>query len=145
MPGYGLEMNKEVVALAMVETAAGVENLEAIAATPGLDGIYVGPSDLTLGTQQGRLPPGLDREEPEMIELLKRIAKVCGDNNIKASIHCIAPEYAARAVEWGFHMTTVSGDARLMSGAAAASIGRFRELTGTGGGKKKAKASKMGY
>src|SRR5207248_1239212 len=67
---YGVAANDEVLAFAMIETAEGVKNLEAIAATPGLDGIYVGPADLTLGTQNGRLPPGFDREEEEMIELI---------------------------------------------------------------------------
>ena len=46
-------------------------NLDAIAATPGLDGIYVGPADLTLSLAQGRLAPGFDREEPEMIAALQ--------------------------------------------------------------------------
>ena len=129
MPGYGTQMNEQVVALAMIETAEGVSNLEEIAATPGLDGIYVGPADLTLGTQEGRLPPGFDREEPEMIELVQRIAKVCADNNIKACLHCGTPEYAAKAIGWGYSLTTVSGDSRLLAGAAAASVSRFRELT----------------
>ena len=130
MPGYGPAMNEQVVALAMVETAEAVENLEEIAATPGLDGIYVGPADLTLGTQEGRLAPGFDREEPEMIALIQRIAEVCGKNGIKACLHCGTPEYAVRAIDWGYSLTTVSGDSRLLAGAAAASVNRFRELTG---------------
>ena len=129
MPGYGPHMNDEVVALAMIETAEGVANLEEIAATPGLDGIYVGPADLTLGTQDGRLPLGFDREEPEMIELIQRIAKICADHNIRACLHCGTPEYAAKAIGWGYSLTTVSGDSRLLAGAAAASVSRFRELT----------------
>jgi 4-hydroxy-2-oxoheptanedioate aldolase len=130
MPGYGPAMNDQVVALAMVETAEAVANLEAIAATPGLDGIYVGPADLTLGTQGGRLPPGFDREEPEMIALIQRIAKVCAENGIWACIHCGTPDYAARAIGWGYSLTTVSGDSRLLAAAAAASVKRFRDLTG---------------
>ena len=129
MPSYGPAMNDEVVALAMIETAEGVANLEDIAATPGLDGIYVGPADLTLGTQQGRLPPGFDREEPEMIELIQRIASVCKANGIKACLHCGTADYAAKAVGWGYNLTTVSSDTRLLAGAAAASVRRFRELT----------------
>ena len=43
------EANGEILAFAMIETGQGMSNLEAIAATPGLDGIYVGPADLTLG------------------------------------------------------------------------------------------------
>ena len=44
-PGYGVEANGEVLAMAMIETADGVRNLEEICATPGLDGVYVGPAD----------------------------------------------------------------------------------------------------
>lgn len=126
MPGYGTSMNDEVLALAMIETKEGVANLQEIAATPGLDGIYVGPADLTLGTQDGRLSPGFDREEPEMIELIKGIAQACKDNGIRACLHCGTPEYAARANGWGFELTTVSGDSRLLAAAAAASVGAFR-------------------
>lgn len=131
MPGYGVAANDEVLALAMIETADGVANLEEIAATPGLDGIYVGPADLTLGTQEGRLPPGFDREEPEMIDLLRRIAAVCQKNDIRACLHCGTPDYALRAIGWGYALTTVSGDSRLLAGAAAASVAAFREKTGT--------------
>ncbi len=130
MPGYGVAMNAEVVALAMIETAEGVENLEAIAATPGLDGIYVGPADLTLGTQGGRLPPGFDREEPEMIDLIRHIADVCAAKGIRACLHCGTPDYAAKAIGWGYSLTTVGGDARLLAAAAGASVRRFRDLTG---------------
>lgn len=130
MPGYGVSMNDHVLALAMIETAEGVANLDDIAATPGLDGIYVGPADLTLGTQNGRLTPGFDREEPEMLEIIQRIARVCGDTGITACLHCGTPDYAVRAIDWGYRLTTVSGDSRLLAAAAGASVARFRELTG---------------
>lgn len=129
--GYGVAANDEVLALAMIETEKGVDNLEAIAATPGIDGIYVGPADLTLGTQNGRLAPGFDREEPEMIELIRRIQSVCKANGIRACLHCGTPDYAARAIGWGYDLTTVSGDSRLLATAASASIAAWREKTGT--------------
>ena len=53
IPGYGVAANDEVLAMAMIETADGVRNLEEICATPGLDGVYVGPADLPLGTPGG--------------------------------------------------------------------------------------------
>ena len=55
---YGAHANDEMLAFAMIETAEGMANLASIAATPGLDGLYVGPADLTLGLAQGRLAPG---------------------------------------------------------------------------------------
>lgn len=140
---YGLEANGEVLALAMIETKDGVKNLEEICATPGLDGVYVGPSDLTLGTQDGRLPLGFDREEEVIIGLLKHIQAVCKKNRIKASIHCGTPEYAARCIEWGYDMTTVSGDARLLAAAASATVKKWRELMG--GASTGQEAPKSGY
>ncbi len=127
---YAGRANSEVLAFAMVETAEALSNLDAIVATPGLDGIYVGPSDLTLSVTQGRLPFGFDREEPEMIAHFQRIAAACKANGIRAALHCGTPEYARRAVGWGYDMTTVGGDVRFLAQGASVTIERFRELTG---------------
>ena len=125
---YAAEANGEVLAFAMVETVEAMSNLDAIAATPGLDGIYVGPADLSFSLSQGRLTPAFDREEPEMIAALQQIVAACKKHGIRAALHCGTPEYAARAIAWGFDMTTVSGDSRLLAGAAQSSVQRFREL-----------------
>lgn len=125
------EANEQIIAWAMVETREALNNLDAIAATPGLDGIYVGPSDLTLSLFKGKYAAGLDREEPEKIEILKRISDTCHRHGIRSALHCGTADYAARAVEWGYNMTTVSGDARLLADAASASLRRFREKTET--------------
>ncbi|MBO0662013.1 aldolase/citrate lyase family protein [Jiella sp. MQZ9-1] len=130
--GYGLAANDEVLAIAMIETRDGVENVEAIAATEGIDGIYIGPSDLTLGTTQGRLPPGFDRDEPEIVDLIKHVLAAAKAKGIRAGLHCGSPDYAAMAIKWGFDLTTVGGDTTLLAKAAATAVGRWRELTGAG-------------
>ena len=140
---YGIAANDQVLAFAMIETQAGVDNLDAIAATPGLDGIYIGPADLALGTQNGRLAPGFDREEPEMIALIQRVIAACKANRIRAGLHCGTPEYAARAIGWGVDLTTVGGDTRLLAAAAAASVAEWRDLTGAPA--PQADGSKGGY
>lgn len=127
---YAAEANDEILAFAMVETAEAMRNLDAIAATPGLDGIYVGPADLTFSLHEGRLAPAFDREEPDMIAALRSIVAACKRHSKRAALHCGTADYAARAIEWGFDMTTVSGDSRLLASAAQASVARFRELTG---------------
>ena len=132
---YGAKANDVMLAFAMIETKEGMANLAEIAATPGLDGLYVGPADLTLGLAQGRLAPGFDREEAEMISALKEILAACKSNRIHAALHCGTPEYAARSIEWGFDMTTVSGDSRLLAAAAGASVTKFRQLVGQIGGR----------
>ncbi|MEQ9039160.1 MAG: aldolase/citrate lyase family protein [Silicimonas sp.] len=135
MPGYNVkDANADILAFAMIETADGVANLDEIAATPGLDGLYVGPADLTLGVTQGRLPPGFDRTEDEMLEVIKRIADVASANGIASALHCGAVDYAVKATGWGYNMVTVSGDVRLLAAAASDAVSRFRDLTGTDGG-----------
>jgi len=126
---YAAEANGEIVAFAMIETAEALSNLEAIVSTPGLDGIYVGPADLSFSLSKGRLTPAFDREEPELLDALKRIVAACKAAGLRVALHCGTPDYAARAIGWGFDMTTVGGDSRLLAAAAAASVARFRELT----------------
>ena len=127
-PDYFEGANAGVLALAMIETAEGVANLDAILATPGLDGVYVGPVDLTLGVTQGRLGPGFDREEPEMVEVIQRIARTARAAGRRAALHCGAPDYAAKAVGWGYDLVTMGTDARLLAEAAGATVTRTRSL-----------------
>jgi 4-hydroxy-2-oxoheptanedioate aldolase len=143
LASYYQSANDAVLAFAMIETAEGMRNLDAIAATPGLNGLYIGPADLTLGLSGGRLPPGFDREEPEMIDAIKEIRAAAHRNGIKACLHCGTPDYAARAVDWGFDLVTVSGDSRLLAAAASASVSKFRELAGEA--KPVAVAARGGY
>lgn len=128
--GYADEANDEILAIGMIETREGVENIQEIVTTPGLDAIYIGPADLTLGAKQGELPPGLDREEPEMVELIQSILKTAKGAGIHACLHCATPEYAAKAIGWGFDLTTISGDSRLLATSAAATVGKARALIG---------------
>ncbi|MDG4889963.1 MULTISPECIES: aldolase/citrate lyase family protein [unclassified Mesorhizobium] len=124
---YGQEANAQVLCFAMIETAEAVKNLAEIVSTPGLDGVYIGPADLTLGLTGMRYPTGFDREEPEMVGSIKKILDAAHGAGIRAALHCGSPAYATRAARWGFDMVTVSNDVRLLAGAAAASVKAFRE------------------
>jgi 4-hydroxy-2-oxoheptanedioate aldolase len=127
----------------MIETAEAMENLQDITTTPGLDGVYIGPADLTLGVTNGRLAPGFDREEPEMVSAIQKILAAAKEAGISAGLHCGTPEYAAKAIGWGFDLVTIANDVRLLAGAAAASVARARELIGSE--KAAAPAEKTGY
>ena len=127
---YGRHADEEVLCFAMIETADAMANLEAIVATPGLDGVYVGPADLTLGLTGRTYPIGFDREEPEMVEAIRHICARAHAAGIKACLHTGTPAYAARAVGWGFDLVTLSNDVRLLAGAAEASVAAFRLAVG---------------
>lgn len=133
MPGYGVAANDAVLAIAMIETAEGMKNVDEIAATVGIDGIYVGPADLTLGVTEGRLAPGFDRQEDEMVSRIKQIAAVCKAQDKFCALHCGTAEYAAKAIGWGYNMTTISGDVRLLAAAAKQQVSDFHALTNRSG------------
>ena len=130
--GYAAEANDQVLAIAMIETAEAMANLDEIVSAPGLNGVYIGPADLTLGISEGRLAPGFDREEPEMVDAIQRVLSAAKSAGIRAGLHCGTPDYAAKAVGWGFDFVTIANDVRLLAGAASSSVGKARELIGQG-------------
>jgi 4-hydroxy-2-oxoheptanedioate aldolase len=127
---YGQHADTEVLAFAMIETAEAMNNLDEIVSTPGLDGVYIGPADLTLGLTGRKYPMGFDRQEPEIIEAIQRVLKKAKAAGIRAGLHNGTPDYAAKAVGWGFDLVTISSDVRLLAGAAHQSIAQARKLMG---------------
>ena len=112
----------EGLCLVMIETRAGLERAAEIAATPGLDGIYVGPSDLalTLGLQ-----PTLRLEHPPVLEALETVRAACAEAGVIAGVHCLAaedvPEQAKR-----FAMVTAGHDLIHLKTALAAALATAR-------------------
>lgn len=64
-----------MVLLPMMETKTAVENMKSILDVEGIDGVYIGPSDL--GFSYG-LVPKLDRDEPEILKIYEKIIRECG-------------------------------------------------------------------
>lgn len=124
---YGAHADGHLLCFAMIETAEGVAHVDEIVTVPGLDGIYIGPADLTLGLTGNRYPPGVDREEPELIETIQRLLDRAHQAGIRVGLHTATPAYALRAVEWGCDLVTVANDAQLLAGAAHASVQAFRD------------------
>lgn len=119
--------NASTVVLAMVETPLGLANVEAIAATPGLDGIYIGPSDLTLAV--GGESPSDPAVAPQFDEALVRIREACEANGIAAGIHTDSGQIAASRLAAGFTFVTVSCDLVHLEQAAGAHLAVARGRT----------------
>jgi 4-hydroxy-2-oxoheptanedioate aldolase len=125
--GYQKTANDEILCLPMIETRGAVDQLEAILDVPGIDGVYVGPSDLSwaFGYQ-----PALDRDEPEILAIYERILKGTAERGLFAAIHCATPSYAVRAIGMGFRLVTVMNDCGLMLNAARAAVQQTRAEAG---------------
>jgi 4-hydroxy-2-oxoheptanedioate aldolase len=120
---YATHANDTVLSLAMIETRDGLDNLEEIAAVEGLDGFYVGPSDLSLALG---CTPKLDQEEAPVVEAIDRIARVAKENGKAAGIHNMTPEYALRMIDKGYSFVTIGSDARLMVTGTQDVLGKMR-------------------
>jgi 4-hydroxy-2-oxoheptanedioate aldolase len=118
------KLGGEVVCLVMVETREALERVGEIAATPGLDGVYIGPSDLALSLG---LTPTLEIMEGEHEAAVRRIREACHEHGIAAGIHAPSGEWARRHAQAGFDLITVASDAPLLRGAASREMMTARE------------------
>lgn len=112
---YPQHANDTIVAFAMIETAQALDNLDDILSTPGLDAVYIGPSDLSLALG---CKPTFDDLDPKAAEAVQHILARAQAHGVVAGIHNGTPEAALRRIAMGFQFVTVSSDARLMAAGA---------------------------
>lgn len=132
LDGYDPEAaNRGVLAFAMVETAAALEQLDAIVATPGLDGVYVGPADMTYSLGGGA---GVDFDWPPLADAVARIEAACRARGLVAGVHTGRPADAERLLAAGYRLVTVDSDLAYLTRGAAAVVERMRPLLTHGEG-----------
>ncbi len=103
---YARVANETVCCLVMIETVQALENLDAILSVPGIDGVYVGPVDLSLTLG---LPPRPDNDAPEFLDAIDLILAGCARHGIVPAIHA-DERLAAGWIARGFRMVTVGYD-----------------------------------
>ena len=119
--------NRETACLAMIETRRGLDNVDEIAAVPGLDGIYVGPNDLGLSLG---LPPMLTDHGQVLTEAIARVAEACARHGIVPGVAVYEPDAAAAVEKWRGHGYTLFGlpsDGYLLRRAADALLASLPE------------------
>ncbi|XOV86410.1 MAG: HpcH/HpaI aldolase/citrate lyase family protein [Pseudomonadota bacterium] len=114
--GYASEANSEIACIVMIETREGIEKLEEIVTTPGLGGVYIGPSDLALALG---LPPAGDTDNELHLETVGRILETCKQHKVPVGIHTGGLAWTQRRLEAGFNFVTLGSDAGFMMSAAA--------------------------
>ncbi len=95
-----------IAVVAQIETASAMQNLKAIALTPGIDAIFVGPGDLAASL--GHLGRPMAAQVQDAIRQIGKEAKELGK---PAGIVAGSPADVERYLEWGFSFYTVSSDA----------------------------------
>ena len=102
--------------MAMIETRAGLENLDEILSVEGLDAIYVGPADLALALG---CEPQLDPTEGSVVKAIEHIVARAREKKVVAGIHTGSPANAQKMIRQGFQFVTVSSDVRLLVAKAS--------------------------
>jgi 4-hydroxy-2-oxoheptanedioate aldolase len=121
---YATKSNEEIVVMPMIETAEAVKNLDAILKVPGVDGVYVGPSDLALS--MGAVPK-LDHDDPKVVEAQRTIVAGCKKAGLVAGIHNATAAYAQKMVSEGYQFVTLASDARFLAMKAAEEVNAVRK------------------
>ena len=94
---YSDWIDDQIFVAVQIETKQAVENAEAIIATPGVDGCWVGPSDLSLSL--GFHPSEMD-ERDEHAEALEMVLKACRNTGKIPGIAGVPWTTASRAPNW---------------------------------------------
>jgi 4-hydroxy-2-oxoheptanedioate aldolase len=123
--GYPQQAERELCILLQVETPKALENIEAIAAVDGVDGIFVGPADLhaTFGFLGERHHPEVWARIEDAIRRIRAAGKAPG-------FLTPAEDDARRILELGGQFVAVGIDAALLANAADALCARFKGARG---------------
>jgi 4-hydroxy-2-oxoheptanedioate aldolase len=115
---YLREANDHVITLAMIETRTALDNLDAIIDTPGIDGLFLGPSDLSIALSDGK---SLDPTAKEVDHALDRMVAAAQKAGKIPGAFCHTAERAAALDKRGVRFLAVMSDiAMLRAGIAAA-------------------------
>jgi 4-hydroxy-2-oxoheptanedioate aldolase len=120
---YWQHANEEVLLLAMIETTKALSNLDEILAVRGLDGVYIGPSDLSLSMGKA---PSLDPTDADVLAAMETIRKKTRDKGLIAGAHTDSAKTALKRFGEGFQLCTILNDARLLVMAAQAAVREAR-------------------
>lgn len=120
-PGYLTKANDEICVLVQVETRPALNEIEAIAKVEGVDGVFIGPSDLaaSLGHLGNPQHPDVQSAIADAVKRLKAVGKPAG-------ILTGNEEEARRYIDWGYLFVAVGADVSLLARHADALAKKFK-------------------
>jgi len=116
---YRTGSNRDLVVLAMIETRAAVENIEAIANTPGIDGLFVGPYDLATALSGGKAQ---DTQAPQVEQAIDKICATAKSAGKIPGIYCRDAEGAVAMAKRGFRFIVAGNDHTTLRAATVAQL-----------------------
>lgn len=118
---YAKTANGELSLIVQVETVAGMENLKAIAEVEGVDGVFIGPADLS--ADMGF--PG-NSAAPEVVAEMQRAAHIIQESGKSAGSLALNDETAQAYLDMGYSFLAVAIDVVLLMQVARAKAQRWK-------------------
>lgn len=113
---------RDTVFVPMIESVAGVENLDAICSIPGVHAVFVGPNDLTVNMG---IPDEYDH--PDLVAMLKKIIDTADRHHVAAGCWFGKTEQSLRTIRQGGRFVVYSNDAVMLREAVRESFTTLRK------------------
>lgn len=121
---YVKHANDTILTFAMIETREAMGNLEEIVSTPGLDAVFVGPSDLSVSLGYGA---GFDPSFPEVLAAIQQVSKACRTHKVVPGIHVGSVAYGMTMMDEGYRFFSYLSDFRFLQWVVSRSVKALRE------------------
>lgn len=122
VPGYLKKANDEICLIVQVETASAMENLDAILQVEGVDGVFIGPSDLS--ASMGYIG---DAGNPVVVDTINKGLNKIRDAGKYAGLLCLDPSLAQDYVEQGANFVGVGVDTMILANETRKLAQRFKQ------------------
>lgn len=139
---YLQQANSQVCLLVQVETRSALEQVKAIAAVEGVDGVFLGPADLSASMGCLGQPA-----HPEVVSAIETAIQTIRNAGKAAGILCTDESLARRYIAQGANFVAVGVDTTLLAQSTAALAQKFRtpQSEASGAGEQPLPAAKGGY
>ena len=114
-PAYLNAANAMTQTIAMIETRAALDALDDILGVEGVDGVFIGPSDLSIALSRGR---SVEPRGAALLDELPRSVERAGARGKNAATFCFDGADARAMLAVGFRLCSVATDQLLLRGAA---------------------------
>lgn len=120
---YATWVDQQVLVIVQIESAQAVENAEAIMATPGVDGCWLGPGDMALSMG---LHPSTAATDERHVRMTERVLQACKNTGKAAGFACGSTEEARRRADNGWQFLTAGSDIGFILAGARAALKTLR-------------------
>ena len=110
---------ERVMRIPMIEEIAAVDDAENILSVPGVDGVFIGPGDLSM--TMGKRPT-----DPEVVEAIDRTFTIAKSKSVPVATLARGPGDAQRLIERGYDFVMVGNDTGMLGKSAQAIVDEIR-------------------